>query len=63
MHVGKLNFINDYNDDDEGEKLNIESDSDNIHVHVVQLNFINDYKDDEEKLNIDPLPLIYMCTL
>ena len=32
-------------------------------VHVVKLNFINDYKDEEEKLNSEPLPLIYMCTL
>ena len=48
MHVVKLNFINDYKDED--EKLNSEPDSD-IHVHVVQLNFINDYKvgDEEEK--------------
>ena len=44
MHVGKLNFINDYNDDDEEEKLNSEPDSD-IHVQLVQLNFFNDYKD------------------
>ena len=38
MHVGKLNFISDYNDDDEEEKLNSEPDSD---MHVVQRNVIN----------------------
>ena len=48
MHVGKLNFINDYNDDDEEEKLNSEPDSD-IHVHVAQLNFVSDYRDGDEE--------------
>ena len=50
MHVGKLNFINDYNDDDEGEKLNSEpSPLIDIHLHVGKLNFINDYKDSDEE--------------
>ena len=39
MHVVKLNFINDYKDEE--EKLNSEPVSDNIHVHVVQRNVIN----------------------
>ena len=60
MHVVKLNFINDYKDEE--EKLNSEPDSD-IYVHLVKFNFIDDYKDEEEKLNSEPLPLIYMCTL
>ena len=49
MHVVQLNVINDYNDDDEEEKLNSEPVSDNIHVHLVKLNFINDYKDGDEE--------------
>ena len=47
MHVGKLNFINDYKDEE--EKLNSEPVSDNIHVHVVQRNFVSDYKDGDEE--------------
>ena len=47
MHVVKLNFINDYNDDE--EKLNSEPVSDYIHVHLVKLNFISDYKDRDEE--------------
>ena len=47
VHVGKLNFINDYKDEE--EKLNSEPVSDNIHVHVVQRNFVSDYKDGDEE--------------
>ena len=47
MHVGKLNFINDYKDEE--EKLNSEPVSDNIHVHLVKLNFISDYKDGDKE--------------
>ena len=50
MHVGKLNFINDYKDEE--EKLNSEPVSDNIHVHLVKLNFINDYKDGDEEQKV-----------
>ena len=63
MHVGKLNFINDYKDEE--EKLNSEPDSD-IHVHFGKLNFINYYNDDdeEEKLNSEPDSDIHVqCTL